>query len=133
MKSGSNKGNICNLQAKYGSYCRKHKELNIQETKSNSSQESIENTDDVHQIDKGLGQFFTASEKLQQIVFDLVKYKEELLLEPSVGAGHLLQKFKSFNEKYPIKSYEIDKKIKPIIDIEVIYNDFLLAEETTLI
>jgi adenine-specific DNA-methyltransferase len=77
---------------------------------------------------KELGQFFTVSEHLQQFVFDSVKYKNELLLEPSFGAGHLLKKFKEFNNEYPIHCYEIDKKIKPILEFnkyqEIIYKDF---------
>jgi adenine-specific DNA-methyltransferase len=77
---------------------------------------------------KRLGQFFTISEELQQFIFDHVKNKLELLLEPSFGAGHLLQKFKNYNDNYPMICYEIDNTITPIVTInnfqQLIYDDF---------
>jgi adenine-specific DNA-methyltransferase len=77
---------------------------------------------------KNLGQYFTLSDTLQQFVFDNVKHKSSLLLEPSFGAGHLLKKFKEFNENYPILCYELDDKIKPIINFNQyqtpVYGDF---------
>jgi adenine-specific DNA-methyltransferase len=77
---------------------------------------------------KELGQYFTIDETLQTFVFDSVKYKNEILLEPSFGAGHLLKKFKELNNDYPIDCFEIDEKIKPVIDFNkfqtVIYEDF---------
>ncbi len=84
---------------------------------------------------KELGQYFTISEELQQFVFDVVKNKNELLLEPSFGAGHLLQKFKEFNTDYPMICYEIDTSIKPIVKLnkqqKVIYGDFTSQNITT--
>lgn len=84
---------------------------------------------------KELGQYFTISEELQQFVFDVVKNKNELLLEPSFGAGHLLQKFKEFNTDYPMICYEIDTNIKPIVKLnkqqKVIYGDFTSQNITT--
>lgn len=77
---------------------------------------------------KNLGQYFTISEELQQFVFDKVKYKLCHLLEPSFGAGHLLIKFKEFDENYPMTCYEFDKNIKPVIIFNQyqhpVYGDF---------
>lgn len=74
------------------------------------------------------GQYFTRSELLQQFVFDKVKHKGQLLLEPSVGAGHLLIKFKQYDQNYPMMCYEIDETIKPVIEFNkyqtLIYGDF---------
>ena len=86
---------------------------------------------------KDLGQYFTISDVLQKFVFDKVKYKSSLLLEPSFGAGHLLKKFKEFNKNYPIVCYELDTKIKPIISFNKfqtpIYGDFTEQKITTKI
>jgi adenine-specific DNA-methyltransferase len=77
---------------------------------------------------KALGQYFTTSDVLQQYVFEKVKYKSSRLLEPSFGAGHLLKKFKEYDIDYPMDCYEIDTKIRPVIDFNehqtVNYADF---------
>ena len=77
---------------------------------------------------KQLGQYFTVSEELQTFVFNKVKHKGLLLLEPSFGAGHLLKKFKAVNENYPIMCYEIDTTIKPVLTFNAhqipVYGDF---------
>jgi len=77
---------------------------------------------------KDMGQYFTISDELQKFVFDSVKHKSSLLLEPSFGAGHLLQKFKEYDENYPMTCYELDDKVKPIITFNQfqtpIYGDF---------
>lgn len=81
------------------------------------------------QYKKGLGQYFTIAEELQQFVFDTVKHRGSRLLEPSFGAGHLLKKFKEHDPDYPIVGYELDTTITPIIEFiqphqTVIYGDF---------
>lgn len=78
---------------------------------------------------KGLGQYFTIAEELQQFVFDTVKHRGSRLLEPSFGAGHLLKKFKEYDPYYPMVCYELDTTITPIIEFSqphqtVIYGDF---------
>ena len=78
-----------------------------------------------------LGQYFTISDELQQFVFESVKNKGHTLLEPSVGAGHLLKKFKEYDENYPIICYEIDSKVKQIINVPVIHGDFTKQTVTT--
>jgi len=84
---------------------------------------------------KGLGQYFTISDELQQFVFEKVKYKSSPLLEPSFGAGHLLKKFKEHNENYPMVCYELDATIKPVIAFNdyqtAIYGDFTHQTFTT--
>lgn len=84
---------------------------------------------------KNLGQYFTIAEDLQTFVFDKVKHKSSRLLEPSFGAGHLLKKFKEYNNNYPMVCYELDAKIKPVISFNEhqvpIYGDFTKQIITT--
>lgn len=79
-------------------------------------------------LTKHLGQYFTVSPTLQQFVFDKVKHKPSRLLEPSFGAGHLLKKFKDYDNDYPMVCYELDTTIQPIIECnsyqQCIYDDF---------
>lgn len=67
-------------------------------------------------MNKSLGQYFTVSDTLQQIVHDWVQHKNQTLLEPSFGAGHLLQKFLESNPNYPMHCCEIDNTIKPVVN-----------------
>lgn len=84
---------------------------------------------------KELGQYFTISEELQTFVFEKVKHKSARLLEPSFGAGHLLRKFKEYDENYPMTCFEIDDKIQPVIRFNeyqnVTYADFTKQKITT--
>ena len=77
---------------------------------------------------KKMGQYFTISEDLQKFVFDKVKHRGSLILEPSFGAGHLLKKFKDANPDYPMVAYELDNTIKPAITFNahqtIVYGDF---------
>lgn len=77
---------------------------------------------------KDMGQFFTVSDELQRFVFEKVINKDETLLEPSFGAGHLLRKFKEYNDDYPMVCCEIDTMITPIVSFNsyqtVTYGDF---------
>lgn len=79
---------------------------------------------------KDMGQYFTVSDDLQKFVFEKVKNKSSRLLEPSFGAGHLLKKFKDYDENYPMVCYELDTSIKPVINFNQhqtpIYGDFTL-------
>ena len=85
---------------------------------------------------KSLGQYFTVNEVLQQRVFDLVKHKGQRLLEPSFGGGHLLQKFKAYDENYPMVCFELDEKVKPVVKFNnhqfVFYGDFTQQKELPL-
>jgi adenine-specific DNA-methyltransferase len=84
---------------------------------------------------KQIGQYFTVSDKLQKFVFDKVKHKSSALLEPSFGAGHLLKKFKEYDNNYPMVGYELDTTIKPVIKFNenqtIIYGDFTAQTITT--
>lgn len=83
---------------------------------------------------KDLGQYFTIAEPLKQFVFDKVKHKNSLLLEPSFGAGHLLQKFKDFDNNYPMICYELDHTIQPVVTFNkhqtAVYGDFTIQPIT---
>jgi adenine-specific DNA-methyltransferase len=83
---------------------------------------------------KSTGQYFTVNEILQQRVFDFVKHKGQRLLEPSFGAGHLLQKFKAYDANYPMVCFELDETIKPVVTFNnhqlIFYGDF--TQQTTL-
>ena len=78
---------------------------------------------------KELGQYFTVDESLQKFVFDKTVNKGLTLLEPSMGAGHLLRLFLLSNPDYPAVCYELDNKIKPIVTLSaaqtVTYADFM--------
>lgn len=84
---------------------------------------------------KDLGQYFTIADDLQKFVFEKVKHKSSRLLEPSFGAGHLLKKFKEYDENYPMICYELDSKVKPVISFNEyqtpIYGDFTQQTITT--
>lgn len=90
--------------------------------------------DDCIKNKKNLGQYFTISNMLQNFVFEKVKYKSNLLLEPSFGAGHLLKKFKEYDNNYPMVCYELDSRIKPVITYNeyqtLIYADFTIQKIT---
>lgn len=89
----------------------------------------------MHKNKKQIGQYFTVSDKLQKFVFDKVKHKSSTLLEPSFGAGHLLQKFKEYDDNYPMVGYELDTTIKPVVEFNenqtTIYGDFTAQAITT--
>lgn len=78
---------------------------------------------------KRLGQYFTTDTELQQCIFENVQHKRSVLLEPSVGAGHLLIPFLKENPNYPMVCYEIDKHIRPVVQLNdnqtLIYANFL--------
>ena len=76
-----------------------------------------------------LGQYFTKDDGLKNKVWELVKNKPEVILEPSVGQGDLIQIIYNNNNKIQFDMYEIDNKIKMLDDIpdpqKVIYEDFI--------
>jgi adenine-specific DNA-methyltransferase len=116
-----------------GHFTRHHTKVNpcIQESKLNEIiDEKVNHALHQHSVEhkKKMGQYFTISDDLQQFVFDKVKHKGSLILEPSFGAGHLLKKFKEANADYPIICYELDSTITPTISFNahqtIIYGDF---------
>ena len=65
---------------------------------------------------------------LQSFVFDKVKHKSSCLLEPSFGAGHLLKRFKEYDDDYPMVCCELDESVEPVVSFNarqtLIYGDF---------
>lgn len=88
-----------------------------------------------HTHKKDNGQYFTTSAELQQFVFEKVKHKSSLLLEPSFGAGDLLKRFKEYDENYPMVCYELDTSVKPVVTFNAhqtaIYGDFTIQPITS--
>jgi adenine-specific DNA-methyltransferase len=84
---------------------------------------------------KDFGQYFTIADDLQQFVFDKVKHRSSRLLEPSFGAGHLLKKFKEYDDNYPMICYELDSDVQPVITFNdyqtPVYGDFTQQIVTT--
>ena len=122
-----------------GHFTRHHTKVNpcIQESKLNEIiDEKVNHALHQHSVEhkKKMGQYFTISDDLQQFVFDKVKHKGSLILEPSFGAGHLLKKFKDANADYPIICYELDSTITPTISFNahqtIIYGDFTTQRMT---
>jgi adenine-specific DNA-methyltransferase len=116
-----------------GHFTRHNTKVNpcIQESKLNEIiDEKVKNALSQNDLEhkKKMGQYFTISDDLQKFVFDKVKHKGSLILEPSFGAGHLLKKFKDANTDYPIVCYELDNTIKPTIVFNnhqtIVYGDF---------
>ena len=116
-----------------GHFTRHNTKVNpcIQESKLNEIiEEKVKNALGKNDLEhkKKMGQYFTISEGLQGFVFEKVKHKGSLMLEPSFGAGHLLKKFKDADPDYPIICYELDNTIKAVIPFNahqtIIYGDF---------
>lgn len=73
-----------------------------------------------------LGQYFTTNDDLKNKVLEFVMNKPDIILEPSVGQGDLIQIIYK-NHKIKFDMYEIDTRIKMLNDIpnNVIYGDFM--------
>ena len=74
-----------------------------------------------------VGQYFTRDDGLKKKVFEFVMNNPNVILEPSVGQGDLIQIIYNNNNKIQFDMYEIDSKIKMLDDIpkNVIYKDFI--------
>ncbi len=74
-----------------------------------------------------LGQYFTTNDSLKNKVLELVMNNPDVILEPSVGQGDLIQVIYNNNSNIHFDMYEIDTKIKMLDNIpkNVIYGDFL--------
>jgi adenine-specific DNA-methyltransferase len=74
-----------------------------------------------------LGQYFTTNEELRNKVLEFMLNKPDVILEPSVGQGDLIQAILGNNNKINFDMYEIDTKIKMLdgVPTNVIYGDFL--------
>ena len=73
------------------------------------------------------GQYFTKNEELQKKVFEFVMNDPDIILEPSVGQGHLIQIIQKNTNKMQFDMYEIDTNIELLDSVpkNVIYGDFL--------
>jgi adenine-specific DNA-methyltransferase len=100
----------------------------ITKNETNAARELIHVNPNAMNRKKDLGQYFTVADELQTFVFEKVKHISSCLLEPSFGAGHLLKKFKEYDENYPMVCYELDATIEPILSFNEyqtpIYADF---------
>ena len=73
------------------------------------------------------GQYFTKDISLQNKVYEFVKNNPKVILEPSCGAGHLVNNYP--NKKTNFDCYELDETIDFLIDIKTItFGDFLKQE-----
>ena len=74
-----------------------------------------------------LGQYFTTNTVLKNKVSELVLNNPDVILEPSVGQGDLVQIIHNTNNKIRFDMYEIDKSIEMLDNIptNVIYQDFI--------
>lgn len=72
-----------------------------------------------------LGQYFTTNKLLQEKVYEFILCNPKVILEPSVGKGHLVNYIKSKSNNVLFDTYEID----PTLGIsETNYIDFLQAK-----
>lgn len=76
-----------------------------------------------------LGQYFTKDDGLKSKVLEFIMNEPDVILEPSVGQGDLIQIVYDNNDKIRVDMYEIDDKIKMLDNIpkNVIYEDFIEA------
>lgn len=82
---------------------------------------------------KQLGQYYTTDKKLQEVVYKFIQNNPTVILEPSVGKGHLVQYIKSQNSEITFDCYEIDDTINPIISKDnIIFGDFLQQDISKL-
>jgi adenine-specific DNA-methyltransferase len=75
-----------------------------------------------------LGQFFTTDESLQKKLYEFILNKPKLILEPSIGAGDLINYILSKSPKILFDMYEIDTNIEFLNTINkknIIFGDFL--------
>jgi len=80
------------------------------------------------------GQYFTTNEYLKECVFSLIKNDPDLILEPSMGQGDLVEYVKSKRQELNFDLYEIDDTIKTLNSIDktqINYGDFLAIEVKT--
>jgi len=91
--------------------------------------ESKPNLIDMKEIKKNnLGQFFTTDESLQKKLYDFILNKPKSILEPSIGAGDLINYVLSKSPKIKFDMYEIDTNIKFLNTINkknIVFGDFL--------
>jgi adenine-specific DNA-methyltransferase len=79
-------------------------------------------------LKKERGQYFTTNKDLQNVLVSFIKNNPKEILEPSVGAGHLVNAVKEVYENILFDCYEIDDTIDfLILKDDIIFKDFLKA------
>ncbi len=88
----------------------------------------ISNIKEKKEIKKNnLGQFFTTDKSLQKKLYEFILNKPKLILEPSIGAGDLINYVLSKSPKMIFDMYEIDTNIEFLNTINkknIIFGDF---------
>lgn len=74
-------------------------------------------------VKKQRGQFFTKNTTVQSVLVSLLKNTGDLL-EPSVGAGHLLKAVENLSRYDRLTGYELDPSIPNVSHTRIIYGDF---------
>ena len=79
-----------------------------------------------------LGQYFTTNDGLKNKVLEYVLNSPDVILEPSVGQGDLIEVIHNNNNNIQFDMYEIDSGIQMLDNIpnNVIYEDFLESDIT---
>lgn len=75
-----------------------------------------------------LGQYFTCNALLQSKVCEFIKNDPQVILEPSVGQGHLIQALQTQFPTIVCDMYEIDETLQPLSCVErtqIVFGDFL--------
>lgn len=112
--------------------------IDKQEKKNKNNSKIIENDNEKNKLKQdlveiknkknNLGQFFTKDETLQKKLYDFILNKPDLILEPSIGAGDLINYVLSKSPKIKFDMYEIDNEINFLNTINkknIIFGDFL--------
>lgn len=110
-------------KSNYDKLCKKNNEEVVYNKKLNSN---IDNTHNM-KMSNSLGQYFTTNHELKNMVLKYVMNSPDIILEPSVGQGDLIQIIYNNNNNIKFDMYEIDRCIHMYKDIpnNVIYKDFL--------
>lgn len=75
------------------------------------------------------GQYFTEDEYLQNTVIGLISNIPSKILEPSIGRGDLVMRFREIFGNIPVDMYELDNEIVMLEGIkkkEIVYGDFMI-------
>lgn len=75
-----------------------------------------------------LGQYFTTHITLLEIIFQYIRNKSSIILEPSIGRGDIVQYINNHDNTIKFDMYEIDNTISLLETVspsDVIYGDFL--------
>lgn len=123
------KKNDDNLKSKKILCSKSIKKNNDKEKASGCDKKKESNANLIREINKNnLGQFFTTNESLQKKLYDFILNKPNTILEPSIGAGDLINYVLSKSPKMIFDMYEIDANINFLNTIDkknIIFGDFL--------